>query len=328
MPAVNGMIFDIKRYAVHDGPGIRSTVFLKGCPLRCAWCHNPEGIAPGPQLAVNPRCCIGCRACVAACPRGAIELSYAGPVVTRECCDDCGACARACPSEALTMRGERVSAEYVIGELAADRAFYDDSGGGVTVSGGEPLLQPEFAQAILSGCCDLGLHTTLDTSGHGSPEALDALLPSVDLILYDLKFMDAAAHLLHTGARNRLILDNLMGCSDSGIPIIIRVPIVPGYTAAPENISAIAQFAAGLSAPPLAIELLGYHRFASAKYAAVGMDCALGSVEPPSAAMLEELADLVRAAGLRATTASPGHRSPAGSSDATSPERGTASATG
>ena len=303
MSAVGGVIFDIKRYAVHDGPGIRTTVFLKGCPLRCAWCHNPEGIAPAPQLAVNPRSCIGCGACVTACPRGAIELTGAGPVVRRERCDDCGDCAHACPSEALTIRGERVSAEHVIAELAADRAFYDSSGGGITVSGGEPLMQPEFARAILSGCRDLGLHTTLDTCGHGSREALDALLPNVDLILYDLKLMDAEALALHTGADNRVILQNLTRCSASGASVIIRVPIVPEYTAAPENVSAIARFVAELPAPPLAIELLGYHRFASAKYSALGMAFGLSSIEPPSAILLEELADLVRAAGLPVTTA-------------------------
>ena len=275
MGAVGGMIFDIKRYAVHDGPGIRSTVFLKGCPLRCAWCHNPEGIAPAPQLAVKPLSCIGCGACVAACPSSAIELSGTGPVVTRECCDDCGDCARACPSEALAMRGEWVSADCVIAELVADRAFYDSSGGGITVSGGEPLMQPEFARAILSGCHNLGLHTTLDTCGHGSREALDALLPNVDLVLYDLKLMDPEAFALHTGAQLGPILDNLVRCSASGVPVIIRVPVVPGYTAAPENVSAIARFAAALPAPPLAVELLAYHRFASAKYSALGMDYAV-----------------------------------------------------
>ena len=306
MPAGDtGVIFDIKRYAVHDGPGIRSTVFLKGCPLRCAWCHNPEGISPAPQLASNPKCCIGCGACVAACPHGAIELSDAGPAIARERCDDCGQCARACPSEALVMRGETVTAEHVVAELAADRDFYDASGGGVTVSGGEPLMQAEFTRTILSGCRDLGLHTTLDAAGHGSPEALEMLLPFTDLILYDLKLIDQAALSLHTGADSRLILDNLVRCSDSGTPIIIRVPVIPGYTSAPENITAIAQFAAGLPVPPLAVELLGYHRFASAKYSALGMDYTLGGIEPPSAAMLKELADLVRASGLPVTTASP-----------------------
>lgn len=205
------------------------------------------------------------------------------------------------------MRGQTVTADHVIAELAADRAFYERSGGGVTISGGEPLMAPEFARAILSGCRDLGLHTTLDTCGQGSPEDLDALLSSVDLILYDLKLMDGAIHLLRTGADNRLILDNLIRCSASGIPVVVRVPIVPGYTAAPANISAIAQFAADLPAPPLAVELLGYHRFASAKYTALGLDLRLSGVEPPPAILLEELAELVRAAGLCVTAVAPEH---------------------
>lgn len=298
MSEIRGTIFDIKRFALHDGPGIRTTVFLKGCPLRCKWCHNPEAVSPRPQLSHFPRNCIGCGKCIEVCPQGAITATAEGNVIDRGLCDDCGKCAEVCYAEALVLVGEEKTAEEVITEVAKDRAYYRTSGGGMTVSGGEPLLQPEFTRALLEQARELDIATCLDTSGYAKWEVLAGLLPLVDLLLYDLKLADSEAHHEHVGVDNELILENLRRSAETGVETIVRVPAVPGLTDSEENIAALADLvrqADGIQG----VELLPYHRLGESKYESLGGTYPLGKLDPPSREHLAKLAAVIESRGLR-----------------------------
>jgi pyruvate formate lyase activating enzyme len=291
------MVFDIERFAVHDGPGIRTTVFLKGCPLRCRWCHNPEAMSREPQLAQFKRNCIACGACIRNCPRDALATSRDGIAIDRDLCDDCGACTEECYAEALVISGRDMTAAEVLDEVKKDTVFYTNSGGGMTISGGEPLLQPDFTEALLALAREAEIHTCLDTSGSGPWSAIEPLLPLTDLVLYDLKTVSPEVHRELVGGSLDGIIENLKRiCADS-VTVRVRIPVVPGCTDAPENIAAIADLAASLPAIE-AVELLRYHKLGESKYGTLGLTYPLTGLEPPTDEQMSALAAIVRARGV------------------------------
>jgi len=279
MPS-KGMIFDIKRYAIHDGPGIRTTVFLKGCPLRCLWCHNPESISGSPQLIYTPQKCIGCGHCFDACQNGAHILVEGHHVMDRRKCISCGACAEGCFSGALEIAGQMVTVDEVMAEMLRDRIFYINSGGGVTLSGGEPLFQPEFTLALLEAAKEEGVHTALDTSGYTPWDVLEGVVRFTDLVLYDLKQMDSRAHRALTGVPNELIIDNLRRLDGHDIPIWVRIPLIPGRNDGDSHFHAMGEFLSRLENIER-VEILGYHRLAESKYERAGMEYTLKGLRPP-----------------------------------------------
>ena len=298
--ASTGTIFDIQRFSIHDGPGIRTTVFFKGCSLRCFWCHNPEGISHKPQIQFYPGRCIVCGECVAVCPQSAQELSEGVRVYHREDCITCGQCVTRCDAEGLLLVGREVTAAEVTAEVLRDRAFYETSGGGVTLSGGEPLLQPAFAYAVLSACKDVGIHTAIETCAHVSWDALAGLLPVTDLFMVDLKQLDPERHRDATGSSNQRILENVERLAKSGNPILFRVPIVPTVNDSEDDIAKIARFVAQLAENAVGeihLELLPFHRLAADKYRSLGIDYRVSNLTPPSKARMALLWDAAHAAG-------------------------------
>ena len=289
--APTGWIFDIKKFAVHDGPGIRTTVFCKGCGLRCIWCHNPESLAATAELSFSPDKCIGCGACIDSCPAGALSIDDSGICkCQRDLCTRCGQCVAGCFSGALEMIGREVTVEDVMVEVRKDAPFYKRSGGGVTVSGGEPLIQGEFVTALLRQCQGEGFHTVLDTSGHVPWGSLAAAAAHADLVLYDLKHIDPGAHEQYTGVSNDLIIENLRRLGGCGVDIEIRMPIVPGLNDSPRDIDAAGEFISGLD-NVVAVRLLAYHRLAAAKYARLGSDNPAAELQPPDAGRLKQIAE-------------------------------------
>jgi len=261
-----GIVFDIKRYALHDGPGIRTTVFLKGCPLKCLWCHNPEGIDPEPEILFSERKCAGdCDLCISVCPQNALKKHRGRISVDGENCTLCGLCEKACVYEALQIAGREVEVHDLIIDIEKDRTFFDESGGGVTLSGGEPLLQLTFVKELLKGLKAKGMNVSLDTSGHAPTDDLMSICEEVDLFLYDLKMVDDKKHLHYTGVSNELILTNLKKLPDEGMPVEIRVPLISGVNDNPSDIREMAAFILSLAVKPK-ISLLPYHKGGCAKY--------------------------------------------------------------
>ena len=296
MEAETGIIFDVKHFAVHDGPGIRTTIFLKGCPLRCLWCHSPESQSPLPEVAYYPNLCIGCGACVEACPHGAQTLGT--PKILRELCTGVGRCAEECYAGATIMYGREASVGEMLEEVDKDRLLYETSGGGVTLSGGEPTMQPWFASALLGALKARGYHTALDTCGHAEWGVLERVVADADLVLYDLKHMDSFTHRELTGVTAELIQSNLGRVAESGKALVVRVPVVPGHNDSPENFAAMAGFLGGLKGVE-AVELLPYHDLGSPKYVALGREYPLEGLRSPEPVELSELGKFLEAEGLR-----------------------------
>lgn len=235
------LIFDIKRYAINDGPGIRTTLFLKGCPLRCVWCHNPEGWTVQPQILYKKTKCIGCQTCVDTCPQGALELTPDG-IVRGQGCVVCGRCAEECPTTALEVCGREWTLEALMAEVEKERTIMEDSGGGVTLCGGEPLMHPDYTLALLNELGRRGFHRTVDTTLYASPDVVRAVAEACELFLVDLKLMDAQKHLLYTGVGNERILRNIRLLAESRHPFRIRIPLIEGINADEENIIQTAAF--------------------------------------------------------------------------------------
>lgn len=266
---MNGTIFEWKRFAVHDGEGLRTTLFLKGCPLRCPWCQNPEGIDPRPALWHNPAACLRCGGCAAACPNRALTLTDRVHV-DRAGCTLCGGCVDLCPAEAMSLCGQTVSAQAAAELLLRDRVFFGVDGG-VTLSGGEVLLQWEFAAEVLALCKAEGVRTAIETSMMGPQAALEALLPVVDQFLVDIKLLDPEEHRRLLGADNRQILDNYRFLHGQGAKVLTRTPLIPGYTDSPENIRSIARFIRSVD-PDASYELLNFNPLCRSKYSALEQD--------------------------------------------------------
>ena len=276
-------IFAIKRFAVHDGDGIRTTVFFKGCPLRCVWCHNPEGLFSRKELSYFPHKCIDCGECVSLCPAKAHAIEGNTHVFHRERCIACGQCAKECLGNALYFYGKEYTVEELLPLLLLDKDFYAQSGGGVTLSGGECLLQADFCAQLLQALKEHGIHTAVDTCGFVDSSALQKVLPYTDVFLYDLKAIDETTHRLCTGQSNQRILENLAFLDASGCAIEIRIPLIPDYN--DDEMQKIADFLQGLH-NVTKIKVLPYHPYAGTKYESLGISPSLPSRTPTK----EELA--------------------------------------
>jgi pyruvate formate lyase activating enzyme len=343
----SGIVFDIRRFSIHDGPGIRTAVFFKGCPLACSWCHNPEGMAPLPALVYRANRCIHCGACVLSCPQGAISRPAGAPLMLgklpgdllpgnrpnangapfvsvgqpelaasregtapglsgdpngavltdRDRCVQCGRCVETCYAEARELAGRAMSVADVLAEVERDVVFYDESHGGVTFSGGEPLLQAGFLLELARACREKGLRTALDTCGFAPWEVLDRVREYIQLFLYDVKLMDDARHRRFTGVSNALILENLRQLAGRGHRIVLRLPLIPGVNDDADNICATGALAAELHIPE--VDLLPYHQAGVDKYGRLDMDYALPETRPPATDQVAEVAGMLREFGLR-----------------------------
>ena len=293
-----GVIFDIKKFAIHDGPGIRTTVFFKGCPLACRWCHNPEGWNITTQHIHHPERCLGCGECIQLCPHHAIEASHNGMLWDDQSCRECRTCVETCPSEAHEFIGQSVSIDEVVEKVKKDIVFYDTSHGGITLSGGEPLLQAEFLINLLKACGQLELHRTVDTTGYADAEVVLAVAEHTELFLYDLKHMDPQKHISYTGVSNEKILNNIKLLARQGADVTVRIPVIPGFNVDDENIQRTGAFVSSLPGIKK-ISLLPFHNAASGKYTRLGVHCYSSEIQIPTRREINDLADHLGNFGLQ-----------------------------
>lgn len=297
---LQGVVARIARLAIHDGPGIRTVVFLKGCPLHCCWCSSPETQRFGAELLIDSGRCVGCGVCISACPLEAIARGNNGAMVTdRSMCDGCGRCTAVCATGARRMVGQTVSPSEILQEIEKDEVFFYRSGGGVTLSGGEPLAQTEFAAKILEGCVARGIHTAMETSACVAWEKMSPLLGSLNLVFVDVKHMDDAAHRMFTGMGNRMILDNIRKLvkMPRRPKVIVRLPVIPGINDSRDNLEQAAEFVQE-TGHIRRVELLPFHRYGLHHYEGIGRVCELPELKPPSEQHMQRLADIFAARGI------------------------------
>jgi len=292
------LIFDIRRYSINDGPGIRITIFIKGCPLRCAWCHNPESQSPKVQKLYTASKCIGAQDCIDVCPENALTLTPDGIITDAELCTLCGKCADACPTKAIEMSGKLYDTEELLKIIEKERVHIDQSGGGVTFSGGEPLMHPEFLIKMLDDCGERGLHRVVDTCGFASSETLLEVAKRTDLFLFDLKLMDPVQHKKWTGVDNQLILKNLKILAESGANINIRIPFIKNVNTGENEVRKMAEFVAGLPGKKPEVNLLPYHNIASGKYKKLEMEYKTEEMEEPSEIEIQQATEIFNKLGL------------------------------
>ena len=294
---ITGIIFDIKKYSIHDGPGTRTTVHMKGCPLSCWWCHNPESQSMTPLILFRREKCIGCEACVRSCPNKAISVTEDSLTTDMGLCDGCGICEDVCPSGARELCGKKYTVDQLMSELRKDEIFFRD-GGGVTFSGGEPLMQPTFVLEALKACGREGFHRALDTCGFVDKKVVTEAAKYTDLFLYDLKHMDPARHRQYTGIDNAVILENLIAISELGSKINIRFPFMPGLNTDDENVRALGKFVSGLKGITV-VNILPYHSVARGKHQRWNMEYKLPDLLPPTENQTRRAARILEGFGLK-----------------------------
>ena len=298
---VSGVVFNIQRFSIHDGPGIRTTVFLKGCSLRCGWCCNPESLRRSPEIITRNVKCIGCGKCVEACPQEAISIAEDTRVIDWEKCEHLMKCAEVCPSGAIKAAGKYMTVAEVMDTVERDASYYSRTGGGMTVSGGEPLVQWQFALRLLREAKRAGLHTALDTTGHGDWEVLDEMLNFADLVLYDVKHPNSAKHREGTGVSNERILENLRKtAARPGAKVWVRHPLIPRFNDSEEDLKELCKLVLTLKPSVEKISLLPYHKFGEPKYAATGREYPWKSISTITDEQIAEFKELVESHGIEA----------------------------